>query len=67
MMIDKGSGDPEMADDGGLSNEAFLDKYGVEKKDVNYSLILLQLATDRGDFKKRNEIYDWFIDLLRDV
>ena len=64
MMIDKGSGDPEMPDDGALSREDFLAEYGVEKKDVNYALVLLDLAITKGDHNKRNEIYDFFTGIL---
>ena len=64
MMIDKGEGDPEMAEDDALSCQEFEAKYGVEKKDVNYAFVLLEIANHKGDFTKRNEVYDFFIDML---
>jgi hypothetical protein len=63
MMIDKGSGDPEM-EDSGISNAEFETKYGYTKQGVNLTLWKLQIAVEKQDFKWRNEAYDFFIDML---
>ena len=64
MMLDKGSGDPEMDDDG-MSNADFEDKYGVSKQSINLVLWKLQIAIDKGDYTWRNEVYDFFTEILR--
>lgn len=58
MMIDKGEGD------GALSCKDFESKYGVEKKTVNFALIMLQIALEKEDLTKRNEIYDFLMEIL---
>jgi hypothetical protein len=64
MMIDKGSGDPEQPDDGGLTREEFEAKYGMTKAGVNFALIRLQMVLDDNNFEARNKQYDFFIALL---
>ena len=64
MMIDKGPGDPELPDEG-ISLQEFQAKYGVEKKVVNFVLSRLQIAIEKGDYNTRNELYDFFIEILR--
>lgn len=62
MMIDKGTEDD--LDDGAVSSEDFKTKYGATKQEVNYAFILLELANYRQDFMKRNEVYDFFAQIL---
>jgi hypothetical protein len=60
LMIDKGCRDCET----GLSDVDFEAKYKTTKQQVNYALILLQMAIEQGDHEKKKDMYDYFIDLL---
>lgn len=61
LMADLGGG---VESEDGLNKEEFEVKYGVSKQEVCLALIYLQLANERKDYNRRDEMYDFFISIL---